>query len=343
MIEFCSIANQYQYKRENMSFEVSYIIAPLLGGVIGYITNDIAIRMLFRPHKAKYLFGVRIPFTPGIIPKEKERIAEAMGCAISENLMSKDVLERYLLSDEMIAKIRSATEEFIETQRNNNETLKEFLGRYLSEVEISAISQNANESISKQMHTKLSDASVGEKVAHVAVDHLVGKLGVDGAKDLLADLRDAKKGLSGMAAGLFGGNIVATFLNMLREPAERFLAGNINEMLKTNGQEIVSNMIGDEVDILLNRPVCNLLEGHDDQLRQAANWVESIYRTIIQEHLPNILGSIDISKIVRDRINEMDMDETEKLIFKVMDKELKAIVWLGALLGLAMGCINILI
>ena len=146
-----------------------------------------------------------------------------------------------------------------------------------------------------------------------------------------------------MAAGLFGGNIVATFLNMLREPAERFLAGNINEMLKTNGQEIVSNMIGDEVDILLNRPVCNLLEGHDDQLRQAANWVESIYRTIIQEHLPNILGSIDISKIVRDRINEMDMDETEKLIFKVMDKELKAIVWLGALLGLAMGCINILI
>ena len=28
--------------------ELSYIIAPLLGGVIGYITNDIAIRMLFR-------------------------------------------------------------------------------------------------------------------------------------------------------------------------------------------------------------------------------------------------------------------------------------------------------
>ena len=28
---------------------MSYIIAPLLGGVIGYITNDIAIRMLFRP------------------------------------------------------------------------------------------------------------------------------------------------------------------------------------------------------------------------------------------------------------------------------------------------------
>ena len=57
--------------------DLSYIMAPLLGGVIGYITNDIAIRMLFRPHTAKYVFGIHIPFTPGIIPKEKERIAEA--------------------------------------------------------------------------------------------------------------------------------------------------------------------------------------------------------------------------------------------------------------------------
>lgn len=28
----------------------SYILAPLVGGVIGYVTNDIAIRMLFCPH-----------------------------------------------------------------------------------------------------------------------------------------------------------------------------------------------------------------------------------------------------------------------------------------------------
>lgn len=60
--------------------EASYIIAPLLGGVIGCITNDIAIRMLFRPHKAKYVFGVHVPFTPGIIPKEKGR--EAKNCLV---------------------------------------------------------------------------------------------------------------------------------------------------------------------------------------------------------------------------------------------------------------------
>ena len=323
--------------------EASYIIAPLLGGVIGYITNDIAIRMLFRPHTAKYVFGIHIPFTPGIIPKEKGRIAEAVGGVISENLMNKDVLEKYLLSEDMIGKVRSAVEEFIAIQQRNSETVVQFLEHYLSKEEIDAIAQNINHSITKQTYEKLADSTVGEKVAHIAIDHVAQKLTINGAQELLSGIGGALGGLGGMAAGLFGGNIVANFLGMLREPAEHFLAKNINTMLRDNGEEIVSNMIGCEVDNFLNKPVSKLLEGHEEQMAQAVNTIESIYRSIITEHLPKILDSIDISKIVRERINEMDVNETEKLIFQVMDKELKAIVWLGALLGLVMGSINIFI
>ena len=322
--------------------ELSYIIAPLLGGVIGYITNDIAIRMLFRPHTAKYIFGIHIPFTPGIIPKEKGRIAEAVGGVISENLMNKEVLEKYLLSEDMVGKVRSAVDEFIATQQRNNETVSQFLGHYLSKEEIDTFAQNINQSITKQTYEKLADSSVGEKVAHIAIDHVAQKLTIDGAQELLSGIGGALGGLGGMAAGLFGGNIVAKFLGMLREPAEHFLAKNINTMLRDNGEEIVSNMIGGEVDNFLNKPVSKLLEGHEEQLAQAVNTIESIYRSIITEHLPKILQSIDISKIVRERINEMDVNETEKLIFQVMDQELKAIVWLGALWGLVMGSINIL-
>ncbi len=321
--------------------EASYILAPLLGGVIGYITNDIAIRMLFRPHTAKYLFGMHIPFTPGIIPKEKGRIAEAVGGVISENLMNNEVLEKYLLSEEMIGKIRSAVEEFIATQQNNSETVAQFLKHYLSKEEIDSISQSVNQSITKQTYYKLADSSVGEKVAHVAIDYVAKKLTIDGAQELLAGIGGALGGIGGMAAGLFGSNIVAKFLSMLREPAEHFLANNINTMLRNNGKEIVSNMVDGEVDNFLSKPVCRLLEGHEAQLAQAVDTIESIYRSVITEHLPKILDSIDISKIVRERINEMDVNETEKLIFQVMDKELKAIVWLGALLGLVMGSINI--
>lgn len=114
-------------------------------------------------------------------------------------------------------------------------------------------------------------------------------------------------------------------------------------MLRDNGEEIVSNMIGGEVENVLSKSVSQLLEGRNDQLAQAVNTIESVYRTIITDHLPKILDSIDISKIVRERINEMDVNETEKLIFQVMDKELKAIVWLGALLGLLMGSVNVFI
>ena len=96
---------------------IHYILTPILGGVIGYITNDIAIRMLFRPHTAKYLFGIRIPFTPGLIPKEKARIASSIGDAISENLMSKEVLQKYLLSEDMVTKLRSSVENFLNGQK----------------------------------------------------------------------------------------------------------------------------------------------------------------------------------------------------------------------------------
>lgn len=36
----------------------------------------------------------------------------------------------------------------------------------------------------------------------------------------------------------------------------------------------------------------------------------------------------------------MDINETKRLIFQVMNKELKTIVWLGTGLGVIMGSIN---
>lgn len=322
---------------------LEYIIAPVLGGIIGYITNDIAIRMLFRPHTAKYICGVHIPFTPGIIPKEKGRIAEAIGNVISENLMNQEVLKRYLLSEEMIAKIRQSVEDFISRQKVNEETVGLFLSHYLSDEEIQSVAKSVNKSLTNQISYKITDPAIGCKVAHLAMDHVASKLNGEGAQILLGGLGGALGGLGGAAAALFGGNIVGRFLGMLREPAEKYLANNINNMLHDNGHQIVSNMVGEEVTSFMGKRTCDLLEGHDEQLAHAVNKTESIYRKVIDEHLSKVLESIDISKIVRERINEMDVNETEKLIFKVMNKELKAIVWLGAGLGLIMGSINLII
>lgn len=321
---------------------IPYIAAPVVGAVIGFITNDIAIRMLFRPHTAKYLFGMKIPFTPGIIPKEKGRIAEAIGGAISENLMNQEVLQRYLLSDGMTLKVRTSVEEFFETQKSNHESVADFLKHYLNEDELQVIVSSVNANLTSQVHTKLSDSEVGKNVAHIVVENVVDKMKAMDPTEFLSGMAGGLGGLKAAAATMFGGSFLGKFFSLLREPAENMLANNINGMLQKNGAEIVSNMIGNEAQTFMNTPVAKLLEGKDEQIKQIVNTVESVYRIIISEHLPRILESVDIAKIVRERINEMDVNETEKLIFQVMDKELKAIVWLGALLGMIMGSINCL-
>lgn len=315
-------------------------MAPLVGGVIGYITNDIAIRMLFRPHKEKYLFGFHIPFTPGLIPKEKGRIAEAIGGVVSENLMNEEVLSKYLLSEDMIRKVRTNTSDFLSKQQNNTETVAQFLRHYLSEDELLGISHTINKGLSKQVHAKLTDASIGNSVAHFAVEHVTAKLKSLSPLEVITSLGILKRNpLSGLASAELIGKILA----LLRDPIESALARNINEMLRNNSESIVSQFIDNETDKFLDIPMKDLLKDKTEQLAQIVDMVENIYRHIIIEHLPRILESIDISRIIRNRIEEMDVAETEKLIMKVMNKELRAIVWLGALLGLILGSINALI
>lgn len=323
-----------------MSIALPYIMAPLVGGVIGYVTNDIAIRMLFRPHTEKYLFGFHIPFTPGLIPKEKGRIAEAIGGVISENLMNKEVLSKYLLSEEMICKVRSTTIDIFNRQQNNTESVAQFLRHYLTEDELSSISHTINEGLSKQVQAKLNNAVIGNSVAHFAVEHVTAKLRSLSPIEVIASLGILKGNPLG---GLAHVEVIGKLLGLLRDPIESALARNINEMLRNNSEDVVSQFIGNETDKFLDTPMKDLLKDKTEQLAQTVDMVENVYRHIIIEHLPRILVSIDISRIIRNRIEEMDVAETERLIMLVMKKELRAIVWLGALLGLILGSINALI
>lgn len=316
-----------------MSFEISYIIAPLLGGVIGYITNDIAIRMLFRPHKAKYIFGIRVPFTPGIIPKEKGRIARAIGGTISENLMNKEILEKNLLSDEMITKIHNSIDSFFATQKTNSETVRDFFAHYLTDEDVEKFIEGLKTSLTNQVSTKLGESNLGEQISDAVMKHVSSKLRIDG---LDIDIPQMMK-------SLIGSSIWGQIANLIEKPAKLYLAKNIDQMLTTNGPEIVGNLVDNGIDDISQLSMQQLLQGKDLQIEQITTSCIGLYKTVISEHLPRILEAINIPVIIESRINEMDMSETEKLIFQVMDKELKAIVWLGALLGAVMGCVNIFI
>ena len=69
-----------------------WVLPPVLGAVIGYITNAIAIRMLFRPFREVRVAGVRLPFTPGIIPRQRYQFADNIGDMVSKELLTEDAV-----------------------------------------------------------------------------------------------------------------------------------------------------------------------------------------------------------------------------------------------------------
>lgn len=302
-----------------MNIELSYLIGPLSGSAIGYFTNWLAIKMMLHPYEAKYIFGMRIPFTPGLIPKERGRIAEAIGTSISENLMNKEVLEKNLLSEDMLKKIGEGYDTFIAKQRVNTETLRVFLGHFLSTEDLSKIQSDAGCELAAQIHSRLADSHLGTMLAHAAVEHAISKM---------------ENSLLGIAFN------AEQFLILLQEPTEQLLSKHINQIISNNSEQIVTNLIGQESDKLLDTRVCDLMLGHDVQLVQLRAILLDGYRQVISIHLPKILSTIDISRIIRNRINELDIEEGERIILDVMDKELRAIVWLGALLGGIIGAVN---
>ena len=73
-----------------------WILPPLLGAIIGYVTNRIAIKMLFRPLNPKRFLGVRVPLTPGVIPRNRFDLASTIGRMVSEQLLSPQALREQL-------------------------------------------------------------------------------------------------------------------------------------------------------------------------------------------------------------------------------------------------------
>ncbi|MFS8854918.1 DUF445 family protein [Synechococcus sp. H55.7] len=88
----------------------TYFVPPLAGLVIGYFTNDIAIKMLFRPYRPYRVFGWRIPFTPGLIPQNQPRLAKQIAKTIMGSLLTPEELHnlarKLLQTERMQAGIR---------------------------------------------------------------------------------------------------------------------------------------------------------------------------------------------------------------------------------------------
>jgi len=69
-----------------------YLIPPVAGAIIGYFTNYLAIRMLFRPLTKKYFLGIPLPLTPGIIPGQRRELALRIGDMVGDHILTREVI-----------------------------------------------------------------------------------------------------------------------------------------------------------------------------------------------------------------------------------------------------------
>ncbi|MBQ1257620.1 MAG: DUF445 family protein [Clostridia bacterium] len=292
------------------------ILAPVVGGIIGYITNDLAIKMLFHPYKPIYIGKFRVPFTPGLIPSQKERIAKGLGNVIGGQLLNRDTILQEALNPETEAKIRSRICDFLRRQISSEESVHDKLLKVTDEERIAEVSAKTLDSCTEFAVSKLENTHIGEIIAD----------------EIIRELYDRVKN---SPLGFF---VDASMLSGFKGTIAAFIDRKVSE----KGPEMVHEKLSEMFDGVMNRPVNEMLSSCQDKVESLTDKIMALYREILTNKLDDILKAIEIDGIVERKIASFDAKMLEKLIFGIMKKELKAIVYLGAALGFLMGFVNLL-
>ncbi|KFF57333.1 membrane protein [Bacillus subtilis] len=110
-----------------MGIAGTFIFMIVIGAAIGAVTNHLAIQMLFRPYKAYYLFGKRVPFTPGLIPRRRDELAKQMGLVVVNHLLTPEGIKKRLVSEAAKTKALQVGEQLIQKLSLSEVTVKEAL------------------------------------------------------------------------------------------------------------------------------------------------------------------------------------------------------------------------
>ncbi len=289
-----------------------FISPVLIGSVIGYFTNYLAIKMLFRPHKEYKIGKLTIPFTPGIIPKNRGRLAKAIGAAVGETLLT--------------------TDDLVDTVKNS--PMKE----QISEKIISIIFESDNTVETLTGTNDIAKTQPVEDICDIAGEKIVKGLCKTDMKPMISSAVDEIIGEK------LRNPMVSMFLN------EKVLSAiyvkvedGIKEYLKNNGSIMFSLYLNEEIDHIAKKPFCEGAKELKLEREAIKNAVNKAVDTVAQKVGETVAESMDIQTIVSDKIDAMDINELEGLVMSVMKNELQAIINLGAIIGAVIGIINLFI
>lgn len=298
-----------------MNWEIiaHYVLPPVIGAAIGYFTNLIAVKMLFFPHEEKRIFGHRVPFTPGAIPKGKARLAKSAGKIVQNDLFTREDISGKLLTEEvekpLIDRVMGLLGEDI---RDTGAILTGSEGRY-DKLEKSFV--------------ELLEAKITEAVHKMDIPAVVRKEGGRMIREQAASSR--------ILRFLVSDTLIDMVMGSVGEKMEEFI--------DVHGPEMVNEITESRIHDLSNRTPLYVLElaGYDEEFVRAK--LTAAYRESVVNAVNSALRRINVASIVEDKINSMSVGELERGVMLVMKTELNMIVSLGALIGLIIGCINIFI
>jgi len=331
---------------------VNYIIPVIVGGVIGYITNWIAIKMLFRPHYEKRIFNIPIPFTPGLIPKERNRIAKSIGEAVGEYLLSPEVVVDALFKNE--GSIEKVIIHYINRLKHEERTLEdlisslnygEFEGRKedIKKKLASLIALNFRKDQFKDRLIKLID----EYIFIVSRDNIYGIIEgkIESFLNYLANSDEVKEELSGLLIGklnklsqddrsiseIIPEDIVNSFKDFILQNEENIvkLLKNILDNPRVKGQfknwisDILSHNMNKLIAIFINPEtisdkILSLLEEYlnkAERSKEILSFILLMVDKIFEKEISYLLGDF-----VKD-LKEEDMSVVSEIIIKNVLKE----------------------
>ena len=289
---------------------------PLIGAVIGYFTNYIAVKMLFHPLKPVKIGGKVLPFTPGIIPKGKPRLAKALGKAVGEKLFTHEDLKAMLLSREIKESVLDSAVKGIQEVQNSQDSLETFMEQYIDTEDYEHMRGQLEKLLTEKITQGLEKLDVGRIIAE------------EGAKEVKEK---------------FQGSMVSMFLkdDLIKSIAAP-IGDKVGEYIKENGRDKIRPLVVGEIAAAESRPICQWFEHiplGEEKIRQLA---DRLYTRIAEEKAGDLAEKFQIAQVVEEKVNCMDVAEVEEILLGVMKKELNAVVNLGALIGFMIGLLNLL-
>ena len=310
-----------------------WLIPPLAGAIIGYVTNAIAIKMLFRPHKEIRIWGIRVPFTPGILPRQRQILAQSIGRMVERELLTPEILRARLARPEVCEGLRAALAEYtgtflslpaekwlpvvsdyiITAAEAAYPTVAEALMRFLRQKEI-------RENLEAQCRIIVSNAILKMNllqrffISAAQYDRTLDEKTPEIVDDLLDQVEILFRSPEGEQ------KIIQSLERELRKLPEKN-PGLSPEKILVPGKSWTGESPKARLDTFLT----------DKILETAASQTEAL------------LGTIDVRSLVSERIDSLDMPRVERIILDVLAGQLWWINVFGGILGALIGFSQVVI